>query len=68
MDMSLLIVSFIFGTIGFGMFLYGKKAGRLIPLGAGMALMTIPYFIPNLIALIIVCLGLMVVPVAMRNA
>ena len=54
MDPNLLLASFFFGMIGLGMFMYGKKAGRMMPLCAGLALMIIPYFVTNLAALITV--------------
>jgi hypothetical protein len=68
MDPTSLMLSLIFGTLGFGFFLYGKKAGRMVPLGAGLALMVCPYFIPNLIAQLIVCTTLSVVPFIVRGA
>ena len=33
MDMNLVMISLVFGMIGMGMFMYGKKAGRMVPLG-----------------------------------
>ena len=68
MDSSLLMVSMLFGTIGLGMLMYGKNAGRLVPLIAGLGLITIPYFIPNLLILSIVCTALTAAPWAFRHA
>jgi hypothetical protein len=51
MDESHLWVSLFFGALGAGMFLYGKKAGRMVPLGAGLGLLVVPYFIPNVIVM-----------------
>jgi hypothetical protein len=67
MDGSLLMVSMLFGAIGLGMLMYGKKAGRLVPLIAGLGLMTIPYFISNLLILSIVCAALTALPWALRH-
>lgn len=67
MDNNVLMMSFFFGMIGMGMFMYGKKAGRLVPLGAGVALMAVPCFIPSLAALIIVCCGLTALPWIVRE-
>jgi hypothetical protein len=67
MDFNNLMLSFLFGMIGMGMFMFGKKAGRLVPLGAGLALMVVPYFIPNLIALLVVCCALCVTPLVVRE-
>lgn len=35
----------IFGTIGFGAFLWGKRRTELPPLVLGLLLMTYPYFV-----------------------
>ena len=35
--MNFLMLSILFGLIGSAMFLYGKNAGRMVPLGAGLA-------------------------------
>jgi hypothetical protein len=66
-DLPTMLLSFIFGLIGMGMFMYGKNAGRMIPLGAGAALMIFPYFIPNIIAQVIVCLILTATPLVVRE-
>ena len=67
MDGYSLAVSFLFGLIGTGMFIYGRKAGRLVPLIAGVLLMVVPYFIPNWIAQAVVCSILAAVPWVMRE-
>ena len=68
MDSTSLMLSFLFGLIGMGMFAYGKKAGRLVPLGAGAALMAVPYFIPNVAILLVVCCGITSLPWVLRHA
>jgi hypothetical protein len=67
MDYYPLMASFLFGMIGMGMFMYGKRASRLIPLGAGVALMVVPYFLSNLIVLLVVCTGLTAAPFVVRE-
>jgi hypothetical protein len=67
MDFNGLMASFLFGIIGMGMFMYGKKAGRLVPLSAGLGLMVVPYFIPNLWVLLTVCGGLSALPFMVRE-
>ena len=67
MDFNALMVSFLFGMVGLGMFMYGKRAGRLAPLGAGLALMAVPYFIPNVCVLLTVCGGLSALPFVVRE-
>ena len=48
--------------IGMGLFMFGKKAGKIPHLVAGVALMTCPYFITNLIAMVSVCIILALAP------
>jgi hypothetical protein len=67
MDFNLLMWSFLFGTIGMGMFIYGKKSAHVIPLGAGLALMVVPYFLPNLILMLIICGPLSVLPLVIHE-
>jgi hypothetical protein len=35
----------LFGSIGFGFFLYGRKQRAIVPLTCGLALMVFPYFV-----------------------
>jgi hypothetical protein len=67
MDSGVLMVSFLFGLIGTGMFTYGWKMGRMVPLGSGLALMVVTYFIPNVLVLTIVCCALAAVPWVLRE-
>jgi hypothetical protein len=43
-----LILSLIFGSIGLGFFIYGKKGKKTVPLVCGIALMVYPYFVENI--------------------
>jgi len=47
MTPSSLFLGLLFGSIGFGFFVYGKKQSTFVPLLCGMALMAVPYFISN---------------------
>jgi len=62
MTMKSLLFAMLFGSIGFGYFVYGKKQQRFTALLAGLALIIIPYFVSNTYALVVVGLGLMAVP------
>ena len=68
MDFTSLMFSMLFGTVGMGFMMCGKKAGELIPVGVGLGLMIFPYFISNLAILLIVCSALMAVPFVLRSA
>jgi hypothetical protein len=67
MDFNVLMLSFVFGMIGLGMFQYGRNAGRMVPLAMGIGLMVLPYFISNLIAMVIVCMVMMATPLVVRQ-
>ena len=49
---SELIWGVLFGSIGLGFFIYGKKQKMITPLVCGLSLMVYPYFMPNAISLI----------------
>jgi hypothetical protein len=61
-DSNYLMLSLLFGAVGMALFLFGKKAQRIPHIVAGLALMTCPYFITNLIAMTSICVILAVVP------
>lgn len=52
-SLSTLIWGVIFGSIGLGLFVYGKKQKAVIPLFCGIGLMVAPYFISNVYILIL---------------
>lgn len=47
MSFANLFGSMLFGSIGMGAFIYGKKQGAGKPLVIGILLMVYPYFIPQ---------------------
>jgi hypothetical protein len=59
---ALLMWGMLFGAIGFGFFLYGKKQKSVVPLITGIALCVAPYFIANVYALVMVGVILMAIP------
>ena len=42
-----LLGSLLFGAVGLGAFMYGKKMVRYKPMVIGIALMACPYFVPQ---------------------
>ncbi len=42
-----LMAGVIFGAVGLGAFIYGKKTGRWRHMLIGVALMAFPYFVPS---------------------
>ncbi len=59
---STLIWGVIFGSIGLGFFVYGKKQKAIIPLFSGIGLMVVPYFISNMYILILSGIVLVALP------
>lgn len=67
MDFNSLMASFVFGLIGMGMFGYGKKMGRPVPMCAGAGLIVVPYCITHLVLLLIVGCALTATPWLLRD-
>ena len=67
MDTVSLLLSVLFGALGLGFLVYGRKAGRLVPAIVGLALMVVPYFISNTVLLLSVCIALTVMPFLLRD-
>ncbi|MDQ6976733.1 MAG: hypothetical protein Q9M75_01335 [Ghiorsea sp.] len=65
-DTTTLFVGLIFGSIGFGFFLYGKKQSKVTPLLTGITLMVLPYFVPNLYLLCGIGIALIALPYFVR--
>jgi len=63
---AVLLWGLLFGSIGFGFFLYGKKQKAVVPLITGIALCAVPYFVANVYALVIVGVILMAIPFFVR--
>ncbi len=63
---SLLIWGMLFGAVGLGFFIYGKKQRSVVPLLTGIALFLFPYFIQNVYILVIVGVILVAIPYIIR--
>lgn len=62
MSTSILLWGLLFGSIGFGYFLYGKKQRSPVPLVCGLGLMAVPYFISNSYLLVLAGAAIAAVP------
>jgi hypothetical protein len=67
MNVSTLIWGVIFGSIGLGFLVYGKKQKAIIPLLSGLGLIVFPYFISNLYILILSGVILVALPFFIKN-
>src|SRR5205807_726702 len=54
LDTSSLLWGLLFGSIGLGFFVYGRRQKRVVPLACGVALMVFPYFVSNTIRPVII--------------
>jgi len=63
---AILLWGLLFGSIGLGLFLYGKKQKAAVPILAGIALCVVPYFIANVYILVTVGVVLMAIPFFVR--
>jgi len=63
---SWLLWGLLFGSIGLGFFVYGKRQKAVVPLVCGLALMIFPYFVSDTIPLVGIGIMLMAVPYFVR--
>jgi hypothetical protein len=47
LETDYLLVSLAFSSVGFVLFMYGKKQHRPVQLGGGLLLMLLPFFVHN---------------------
>ena len=64
---SVLVWAMLFGAIGLGFFVYGRRQQAIVPLLVGIALMVVPYFISNVFLLVVIGSGLIAVPYFVRG-
>ncbi len=63
---SQLVWGMLFGAVGMGFFVYGKKQRTIIPLIAGIALFVLPYFVGNVYLLVTTGAACMLLPYFVR--
>jgi len=61
-----LVWGMLFGAVGLGYFVYGKRQRRGVPLACGLGLMLFPYFVSNTLPLVVIGLALAVTPYFVR--
>jgi hypothetical protein len=63
---SSILWGLLFGSVGLGFFVYGKRQKVVVPLVCGLVLMVFPYFISNTILLVAIGLALIAFPYFVR--
>lgn len=66
MNTSSLLWGVLFGSIGLGFFVYGRRQKVVVPLVCGVALMIFPYFVSNTVLLVAVGVVLIAIPYFLR--
>jgi len=61
-DTAMLLWSIVFGSVGLGFFIYGRKQQAVVPLAVGIALFVAPYVIANVYLLVLVGVVLVALP------
>jgi hypothetical protein len=61
-----LLWGLLFGSIGLGYFIYGRKQKAVVPLVCGLALMLFPYFVSNIMLLVGIGALLAAIPYFLR--
>jgi hypothetical protein len=56
----------LFGSIGLGFFIYGRKQKAVVPLLCGLMLMIFPYFVSNALLLVGIGAVLVAIPYLLR--
>lgn len=56
---SFLFASLVWGSVGFGYFVYGKKQSSWVPMIGGVLMMVVSYFIGSAFFMSLTCLAVM---------
>ncbi len=63
---AVLMWSMLFGAIGVGFVIYGRKQKAIVPLCVGIALCVFPYFVANVYVLVLIGAVVMMIPYFVR--
>ena len=67
MDERSLLLGLLFGSIGMGFAIYGRRQRQLMPFLAGLGLIGLPYVVDSTMAMIAVAILLVVLPFVVRR-
>ena len=56
----------LFGTLGIGYFVYGKRQRMVMALASGVALMVFPYFVSSVLLIVLIGFLLLALPFLFR--
>lgn len=67
MDDAELIWGLVFGSIGIGYFIYGRRQRTLMPFISGLALIAFPYFVEGALLTVLIGTALAAVPFVIKR-
>ncbi|MET0519822.1 MAG: hypothetical protein ABW005_13445 [Burkholderiaceae bacterium] len=67
LDTATLMWGVLFGSLGAGYFLYGRKQRAVVPLVCGLLLIVFPYFVTNTLLMVLVGAALVATPYFWRH-
>jgi hypothetical protein len=59
LDANFLFASLIWGSVGIGYFIYGRKQQAVVPLIGGILMIVASYFAPSALDMSLICIVLM---------
>ena len=59
-DTNFLFASLIWGSVGVGYWIYGKKQREMMPMLGGVAMIAVSYFVSSWLLMSLVCIALIV--------
>ena len=59
-DAKFLFASLLWGSIGIGYFIYGKKQREIVPMGGGLAMIAVSYLVSSALLMSLISIALMV--------
>ena len=59
-DTKFLFASLIWGSVGVGYFIYGKKQREIVPAVGGMVMIAVAYFVSSALLMSLISIALMV--------
>ncbi|HWB54171.1 MAG TPA: hypothetical protein VG722_08260 [Tepidisphaeraceae bacterium] len=67
MNQNWLLLSVLYGALGMGFFIYGKKQQRPVPLIVGIVLMLVTFFVYNTTRLVVIGAALVALTWVLRD-
>ena len=59
LDANFLFASLIWGSVGAGYFIYGKRQQSWVPMVAGVVMIAVSYFVGSALVMSLLCAGMM---------